>query len=328
MANDRVERQLESLKRLRAAGPSADALAALRKALADRVNAVVAKAAAIAGEWQAHELMPDLRAAFERLFDKGTQSDPQCWGKNALAKALKDLGLAESAPFLRGLRHVQWEPVWGGQTDTAGVLRGTCALALVQCADLPRDETLRRLIEAVTEREAKVRADAARALEQMAGREAILLLRLKARAGDEDPRVTGQVLEALLQLEGAHGVPFVAAFLEGQTEEVGEEAALALGTCRLPEGVEALQGFWPKARGREASAMVLRAISAARLDPALDFLLELVRKGRRREAEDAMEALELHRESEEIVKRVGEAVAGRGEEELRALFAVRFGAKK
>ncbi|HEY2381216.1 MAG TPA: hypothetical protein VGK48_08530, partial [Terriglobia bacterium] len=124
MAADRVERQLADLGALRALSPVA-VIAPLRKALRDRVNVVVAKAASISAELQLHALLPDLLAAFERLFDKPRESDPQCWGKNAIAKALKDLDYSESATFLRGVRHIQMEPVWDGEIDTAGVLRGT-----------------------------------------------------------------------------------------------------------------------------------------------------------------------------------------------------------
>jgi hypothetical protein len=252
---------------------------------------------------------------------KAAAADPQCSGKNAISKALKNLGCAESAVFLRGLQHRQWESVWGGKTDTAGVLRGTCALALVQCTDLPRHETLVHLVDALTESEAGVRADAARALEQMGGRDVALLLRLKARAGDREARVTGQVLESLLQLEGAGGVSFLAEFLRDENEEVRDEAALALGVSRLPEAVAVLQDAWLKQAPRDGAAL-LRAISASRLDPAVHFLLDQVRTARLQAAEEALRALELHRDSEQIVKRVEEAVSSR--EELRCLFQERF----
>ena len=68
-------------------------LAAVRKGLLDRVGLVVAKAAKIAAETQMHEALPDLVTAFNRLFEKPTERDPQCWGKNAIAKALMDLGV-------------------------------------------------------------------------------------------------------------------------------------------------------------------------------------------------------------------------------------------
>jgi HEAT repeat protein len=321
MANDRVQRRLEHLKDVRVAGSSDAALKELRAALNDRVNVIVAKAAAIADEWQERTLLPDLLKAFDRLFLKAAESDPQCSGKNAISKALKNLGCGESAVFLRGLRHRQWEPVWGDRTDTAGVLRGTCALALVQCMDMLRHETLVQLVDAMTESDAGVRSDAARAVEQMGGREAALLLRLKARAGDGEVRVTGQVLESVLQLEGADSVSFVAGFLQDANDEVSEEAALALGVSRLPEAVEALKDAWLKQTPRGEAAL-LRAISASRLDPAVDFLLEQVQTGRLDTAEEALRALELHRDSEQIVGRIEKAVLNR--EELLRLFREKF----
>src|ERR1035438_3438945 len=189
MANRRIEEQLEALSRLRGTGPE-QAAPALRKALTDRVNLIVAKAAAIASELQVHALLPDLRGAFDRLFEDAVKRDPQCWGKVALAKALRDLGHSESPAYLRGAVHIQMEPVWGSEADTAGPLRGVCLLALPACPDLPRERVLRYMVDALTEPSAPVRADASRALVEMQGDDCALLLRLKARAGDADASVT------------------------------------------------------------------------------------------------------------------------------------------
>src|SRR3984957_10618093 len=301
MANDKVEKQLEGLKALRGAGLAAESAAVLKKALGDRVNVVVAKAPQICGELAAANLIPDLKKAFERLFEKG--KDPQCWGKNAVAKGLKDLGVQESAVFLRGIRHVQLEPVWGGSEDTAAVLRGTCALGLVQCNDIPRDETLRYLLDSLTDKIATVRMDAVRSLEQMGGREVLLLLRLKALVGDVDPRVTGEVLEALLQMEEKAALPLVAEFLENHDEEVADEAALALGASRLPEAFELLKKAWENRQGLRPQGALLRAMSVSRLDEALTFLVDLVKSGRERDAEEALHELELQKGTDEVVKR-------------------------
>jgi len=322
MANDKVEKQLESLRALRGLGLTADVNATLKKALADRVNIVVAKAAQICGDMQAATLIPELTRAFERFFDK--DKDPQCWAKNALAKALKDLGVRESALFLRGVRHVQNEPVWGGQEDTAAVLRGACAMALVQCNDIPRDETLRLLVDALSDNAATVRMDAAAALAQMDGREVALLLRLKARLGDKDPRVTGQVLEALLEIEGKVALPFVGEFLELPDEEAAEEAALALGASRMPEAVALLRETWEKWQDRRPGTALLRAMSASRLDLAIEFLIDLIKQGRQHNAEDALHALALNKGTEEMVSRVEEAVKDRDDAKLRAIFQQRF----
>jgi len=308
VAADRLEQQLEHLRALRALGPTDEVVAALGKALRDRVNVVVAKAASMSAEFQLRTLMPDLLHALERLFDKPVVNDPQCWGKNAVAKALKDLGHAESAVFLRGIRHIQREPVWGGEADTANVLRGTCALALVQCRDITRDETFLHLIDAVTESDHTVRGDAALAIEQMAGREAVWILRMKSRVADR-PEVTGQVFESLLRLDPGSSVSFVAGFLEDKNEEVAEEAALALGASRLPAALETLTKAWKKSKNSAIGPVLLRAISASRLDEALEFLLKIVREGRQSESADAVRALEIHRDSEDIRRRTEEALA-------------------
>ena len=291
MANRRIEEQLDALSHLRGAAP-ADAVPALRKALVDRVNLVIAKAANIAAELPAPEVLPDLLRAFDRLFEDPAKRDPQCWGKNAIARALKDLGHRESPAFLRGAVHIQKEPVWGGQEDTAGPLRGICLLALPACPDMPREQVLRHMVNALTESAPTVRADAARALAEMQGDDCALLLRLKARAGDAEPAVTGQVLESLLALERRVALPFVRQFLAA-ADAVSEEAALALGGSRQSEAVEVLLEVWPEARGMEYRQALLRALSISRHDRAIEFLKGLVERWPPQDAADARAALVL-----------------------------------
>src|ERR1700722_9525737 len=225
MASREIEKKLERLSSLREA-ERGDAIAALRKALEDRANVVAAKAAKIAGERELHDLIPDLVRAFDRLFEKPVERDPQCWGKNAIAVTLRDLGYQSAAPFLRGLRHIQMEPVWGGREDTAQVLPAACCAALPQCADLTRDDVLRRLVDALADVSDRVRADAARSIEHMGGADCALLLRLKARMGDKEAHVTGQAFESLLRLERDGALSFVAEFLDSAADEVCGEAAL------------------------------------------------------------------------------------------------------
>ena len=164
------------------------------------------------------------------------------------------------------------------------------------------------LIDALAEGDPGVRRDAALAIEQMAGHEAVWLLRLKARFADK-PEVTGQVFESLLRLEGKPSVLFVAGFLDGANEEVAEEAALALGASRLPLALELLKEAWKKSKNRVFGPVLLRAISASRLDDAFEFLFTIVREGRQSEREDALRALEIHRDSEDIRRRTEEALA-------------------
>jgi hypothetical protein len=291
MANRRIEEQLEKLSALRAAPPS-QAAPAVRQALSDRINLVVAKAAALAAELNLHEAVPDLCRAFDRFFEDPLKRDPQCWGKNAVAKALKELQHRDAAPFLRGAVHIQLEPVWGGQEDTAGPLRGICLLALPACADIDRPQVLRHLVNALTEPAPPVRADAARALAELQGDDCALLLRLKARAGDSEPAVTGQAFESLLAIERRDGVPFVASFL-GPGDAIAEEAALALGTSRLAPAVDILLDAWKTARGAEFREAILRALSISRHEAAISFLETLAAEGRPQDSAGARAALAL-----------------------------------
>ena len=231
MTNRRIEEHLEQLSRLRTAAP-AEAIPALRKTLADKSNVIVAKAAKIAGESLIRELIPDLLAAFDRLFEDPVKRDPQCWGKNEIAKALREMEYGEAAPFLRGARYVQMEPVWGGQQDTAGALRGICLLALPGCSDIRRERIMRFLVDALAESDPAVRADAARAIGAMGGDDSALLLRLKSRMGDQESPVIGQVFESLLALERVDALEFVKEFLHAMGGDVAEEAVLAIGSSR------------------------------------------------------------------------------------------------
>jgi HEAT repeat protein len=316
MAVRKVEEEIERLGALRDA-PETEAAPALARALGGRVNLVVAKAAAICGERGLRALVPDLLRAFDRLLEHGAQRDPQCWGKHAIARALVALDHRESAPFLRGLRHIQLEPVWGGQADTAANLRGTCVLALAACSDIQREETLRAMVDALADPADLVRSEAVRALTQMPGEEGALLLRLKAKVGDKEIQVAGQAFDGLLALEGEGAVAFVAGFLKDADEAVCAEAALSLGSSRLAGAVEALIACREETRDPERRQAATQGLAVSRSGRALDYLLGMVKNGSAREARSAIEALSVQRESEEIRRRVAAAAEGR-EPEVRA----------
>ena len=317
MPTRRIEQALETLAELRHSASPDGQIRALRKALGDPVNVVVAKAARLTAELHLRVLIPDLCASFERLLLHPVKTDPQCWAKQALAQALRELGHAESGVFLRGAQHVQREPVWGGEEDTATGVRAVCTLALLDCTDLTREDKLWPVMRLLTEASPSLRKDAALALQALGGREAALLLRIKARQGDPDPTVTGQVFESLLQVEGEGTVPFVEEFLHAPSTETREEAALALGASHLPRAVAALRSACHEKHPLMRSEVLFRALSISRCEEALGFLLQVVRRGRPHEAVEALEALQLHRGSEELLERVGQAVANRSESEVQ-----------
>lgn len=315
-----IERELEALAALRSSQTRDASSRELRKALNDKVNVIVAKAATVTAEMQERALIPDLCAAFDRLLINPLKTDPKCWGKEAIAKALKDLGHAESTIFLKGVQHVQLEPVWGGEQDTAAILRGTCALALLDCTDLTREDKLWHVMRLLTEASPSLRKDGAMGLESFGGRDAALLLRIKARMGDEDSTVTGQVFESLLRIEGEKAVPFLVEFTRATAEEVREEAVLALGASRLPAAVVVLKKILTEKHPLLDCEIVFRALSISRDEEAIQFLLEAVRSRPPREATAALDALKLHRDLSPVRDQVANVVAGRVESEIQREF--------
>jgi HEAT repeat protein len=306
-----IEERIDNIRELARQTVTDENVAALRKALSDRSNLVVAQAAKVIVELKLSNLEPDLLSAFERMLLKGASSDPKCWGKKAIIDSLIKMDYSDSAPIVKGLRHVQMEPVWGGQEDTATSLRGSCALALLQCGDITRHEKLQRLVDAMADSSEPVRVDAIRAVEQMEGDDAALLLRLKARTGDSKPRVIGQVLESLISLEQESGIRFVSEFLDSPQDEIREEAALALGASRTAGGFQALKEAWLRNSAR--GEIILRGISASGLPDAINFLLELIKNGLQRDADASVRALELYAGSEDIQTQVRDAIRMRTE---------------
>ena len=263
------EEQLAALDELRQQAPEA-AIEPLRKALAHRNNYVVAKAADLVSKFRLSELIPELVAAFDRFFADPIKSDPQCWAKNALSRALVALEYEDAAVFLRGMRHIQLEPVWGGRSDTAGALRATCALALVQCRSMPETGLLACLMELFSDKDKSVRAEAARAIEQVASPSAALLLRLRALLAGDEPEVLGACYSGILNIEGVSAIPWVSRFLATADDNVAE-AAFAIASTRSPEAFSALHARFREESDPTFRSVLLFAIALTRQQAALEF---------------------------------------------------------
>jgi HEAT repeat protein len=301
------EEQIAALEGLRQQ-PEQSRAEALRKVLGGKNNFLVAKAADLIREFGLALLIPELLAAFDRFFDSPTKTDPQCWAKNAISRALAALEHQDAQAFLRGMRHIQMEPVWGGRSDTAGTLRATCALALVQCRSLSEADLLAHLVELLGDKDKAVRADVVRAIEQVGSRSCALLLRLRAVIGSDEPEVLGACYSAILRIEGAGTIPWVARFL-ATADDSAAEAALAIAGTHSGEGFEVLREYLGKTADPWFRCVLLSAIALTRQDVALEFLLELVGT-ESLEAETAIEAVLRSMPAPETVKRLETLVAG------------------
>ena len=307
----KFEEQLAALDALRQLPPEA-CVEPLRKALTHRNNFVVAKAADLVRQFQLTQLIPDLLIALDRFFDDPVKSDPQCWAKNATSRALAAFEHQDAEVFLRGMRHHQHEPVWGGSSDTAGTLRATCALALVQCRSLTDADLLSHLVELLGDKDKAVRTEAVRAIEQVGSPSAALLLRLRAILGSgsasEEPEVLGACYGGILRLEGASAIPWVSRFL-ASSDDSAAEAALAIAGTHSLQGFEILRERFAREADPWFCSVLLSAIALTRQDAALEFMFDLIRK-ESLQAEGAIEAILRSTQSPQVTKRLEELVAG------------------
>lgn len=309
---DRIQQELTALKALRGSPRTPEALARLRRALEDKSNFVVAAAAEVVADAELAELLPLFIPAFERFMVSPAKTDKSCKAKIALANALYRIGSQDEAPFRIGLRHVQMEPVWGGQQDSAAELRGICALALAQISPPGVVEDLADLL---ADKEPTARALCARALAATGREEALPLLRYKVRLGDPSGEVLLECYAALLSLSPQRALPIFADTLQQGDEQHREAAALALGQSRREEALPLLVDLAKRLPVPERR-VALVAVAMLRSPAALSYLIDLVATAPLSLAIQAVRALDMHRYDDALRVRIREAVQQRGDGEL------------
>jgi hypothetical protein len=321
---DKELAEIEALSAALKAGAALDAVVVeqLRKGLTHRNNFLVSKAARMVADAELFALLPDALAAYDRFFIDAAKSDPQCWAKNALVKTLVKLEHRQKDAYLRGLRHHQMEGSYGGLSDTAGALRGACTHALVDCPGLSDADLLGILLEPLTDADKTVRMEAARAIGQVGGVSAALLLRLRALLAKDEPEVLGAVYSALLAVEGARAIELVAAAMK-EGDDLAAEAAFALAEMRVPEALAALTARLRAGADGWFGGVLLSAIALTRLPEAIDFLVALLARDAR-EAPAAIEAIGRTAPNAELRARVEKAVEQAGSPRLQQAFRQHF----
>jgi HEAT repeat protein len=292
------EVKLARLRELRDAALTTEAKEEIRRALSDPVNVVAAEAAKIVGREILAEFAPELLAAFEHFMVDPVKRDRNCTAKIAVAEALDNIEHDDPEIFLRGIRYVQEEPVWGGREDSAAPLRSICAAALVR---INHADALPLLIDLLADPERTARMGAAYALASSGKNSAMLLLRLKARLGDAEPDVTAECLNGLLRLAPKESLPFVAEFLRSPDRALQEATLLSLGSSRVPEAFDVLKEFLEGFHSHELRETALLAMALLRLPVATEFLVSLVAEGPVRDAAPALAALAVFRHDPAIV---------------------------
>lgn len=320
-----VDAKLARLRALRHEPPVPEHLSELRIALADKSNLVVAEGVEIVGARLLPDFAPDLVAAFDRFMTNPAETDKLCKAKFTIIETLNQLEFDEEAIFLRGIRHVQMEPRWGGEEDSAGELRGSSAFGLVR---INYRHVVVLLADLLADPTKVARMAAAQALGATRSPSAIPLLRFKARIGDKEPEVTGECLTALMAAAPSESMTFVAEFLRSPDELNQQAAAFALAESRRTDALDILTGFWPKARTASQQEVVLLAISTTRLPAALDFLCTILNRDELSAALAALSALAIHRNNDTIRDRIAALIGSKENVALQERFKKKFALSK
>jgi len=302
----KLDELLASLAEVRQEPTSEAGIIVLRQILNSKFSIAIAQAAKVIGDAEVRSLLPELTAAFSKFMINGAETDPSCKAKQRIAEALYRLDYSEESLFLQGIHFVQMEPAWGGSTDTAAALRGTCALGLVRMNYV---DVMSELADLLADAESEARIGAVRAIAYTAQPQAVPLLRFKARIGDTDPQVISECFTGLMSLAPQASLPLIASFLDN-SPEMSEMAALALGESRQPQAFEILRQWWQRTVHTELRLTGLLAIAMLRQDNALDFLLTLVATGNQRDREGAIGALKMYQSDVILWQRVQQAMAG------------------
>jgi HEAT repeat protein len=317
--SQKLEELTKKLRQVSEDPTSEESHAILRQALSSKYSPAVAQAAQLVGEFELAEFIPELVAGFDRCMLKPKDSDPGCLAKQAIAETLYRLNHSDETLFLKGIRHIQREPVWGGQVDTAPRLRGTCALGLVR---MNYPNVMVELADLLADPEPEARIGAARAIAYNETEAGIPLLRLRVKVGDTGA-VLSECLTGLLRLAPTESLALVQDLLhkrstKGATEdsETNQVAALALGESKLPEAFPVLCDWWQGVVDRETRRIGLLAIATLRQDEAIQFLLSLIATGHLADARDALQALNLYRQDTALWNRVCSTVEHRQDKTL------------
>lgn len=296
-------KQCESLT-----GP--ELLEAIHAALADSSNLVVEMAATAVVDLSPGDCRDQLVDAYTRFLPEPLKDDKNCRAKLPIVEALNHQGFDDPNFYLAGMRYVQMEPAYGapgGYADTAGNLRGTCALGLIRIPLASQNEMLFALVDLLNDNEAVAREAAARALGATGLTAAAAILRMKVLQGDRQLEVIGACFSGLLGYSDQRCLEFVTGYLSDPNRDLAIEASLALGESRRPEAIEPLIR-WSETSDRDQRQSALLSLGLSRLPQATDFLMNLI-EGQDPDAETALRALAPSQYDAELRARVERAVS-------------------
>lgn len=317
---DPVEQALNEIGEVRLLGTAEGQASRLRTFLKHRSNLVVAKAAKVTHELHLASLVPELVAAFDRMWANPAKVDKRCAAMTEIVSALYDFDYTEPEVYLRGVRHIQKEASFGPPVDTAAMMRGMCAQGLLRT---PSREAMSVVVDLLADPEPAARLGAVRALASNGGEAGSLLLRLKVLTGDKDPEVISECFSGLLAGAGERSLAFVASYMDD--EDVLAEAAIwALGQSRLPAAIEMLKEKWKRTLDRSLRKTIVGALAASRLQEGIDHLCLQLSSTDAATAREIVTALANYANKDAVRHAVASAVQERGDRALTQRFQEAF----
>lgn len=279
----------QRLAELRTVDPTVrDGLKLVQDAIRSNTGVLVAAAAKRIVEHGLTSLVDlELVPAYKRLLDRAAQRDPGCRGKIGVARALHELDEWQEDVFVHGATYVQFEPTWGGSTDTAAELRGVSGLAH---AHFNRPDALDVLAALLADPERTARVAAAQGFGDAGRPDAAAVLRFKLLQGDAETEVLSACCESLLALQREAAFAFLVRFLDAHDERA-EATALALGASRRADAVPHLVAWCERCDADQRATVGYLALALSRTDAGTAQLLAVVRAGRAPDAVAAARAL-------------------------------------
>ncbi len=299
---------------------TAEHVQTLQRGLEAQSNAIVAKAAELVAKFNADQLVPDLCRAFDRFMGNAIESDKHCLAKTAIVKALHTMRSNQPQVFLLGMTCYWQARPREGQRDEAARLR---VASIVAHGELGNRSELEPLIDLLVDPVSEVRHAAVQAVSAMGGREGKLVIRLKARIGDDNPGVMEQCFAGLLDEDGRH-TPFVASFLDSADDAIRVSAAFALAESGDKSALEILVSSWKRTKDAQSKRDLLVAISIIRNEQARQFLCSLIADGGE-DAKGAISALAAYRSNPDVRLQVEQEVLRAADLHLRRFFQGKFG---
>ncbi|MFV2056495.1 MAG: hypothetical protein ACC707_08495 [Thiohalomonadales bacterium] len=322
MTSKGIDKKIQQLGDIIENGEATAIMKAISKALKEKNNFLVARAARWCGESLCYDLIPILTEAYPLFLDKPLEKDKTCVAKRAIAKALYELDYDNASFYLEGSRYFQREPGWGGYTDSAVELRCTCAYGIAASNDY---RMMLELLSVLHDPEYQVRMGALRAMEMAQPFQAELAIRHKILQGDEEPEVIAQAFSSLLKVDFEASLDFVAAYIRENislspsgNDGYYPAAAIALGESRSTEASEILLiAAEAQAQFHPHKNALFQAMALSGFEAGLDFLIAAISGEDIDAAGHAIEALSIYDYRKDLSEQVQTLVESRGIDTLQ-----------